>query len=263
MKRMKKKNKMAAFLAAVILMTMSVCQGAFAGETAGIDTARQVSLTIDLEAESKKATISIYKVGEWNGAEGAYALSQEFTGSGADVGDHTATGVLSAAQTLEQFIKNNQIGALSTQATASGKIQFTGLSSGLYLVCQFKASGDNVTVSPYLTTLPVLNEETNTWVYDVRSLPKYEADSTGGGGGGSSTTGRHAAQTNESVDVPDNDVPKAENPIVKAIEDVLVPLGILPKTGDNSTSIEIMSGITVMSAALLVLLIAKRRRKDA
>ena len=51
--------------------------------------------------------------------------------------------------------------------------------------------------------------------------------------------------------------------IVKAIEDVLVPLGILPKTGDNSTSIEIMSGITVMSAALLVLLIAKRRRKDA
>ena len=241
MKRMKKKNKMAAFLAAVILMTMSVCQGAFAGETAGIDTARPVSLTIDLEAESKKATISIYKVGEWNGAEGAYALSQEFTGSGADIGDHTAT----------------------------GKIQFTGLSSGLYLVCQFKASGDNVTVSPYLTTLPVLNEETNTWVYDVRSLPKYEADSTGGGGhsggggGGSSTTGRHAAQTNESVDVPDNDVPKAENPIVKAIEDVLVPLGILPKTGDNSTSIEIMSGITVMSAALLVLLIAKRRRKDA
>lgn len=271
MKRMKKKNKMAAFLAAVILMTMSVCQGAFAGETAGIDTARPVSLTIDLEAESKKATISIYKVGEWNGAEGAYALSQEFTGSGADIGDHTATGVLSAAQTLEQFIKNNQIGALSTQATASGKIQFTGLSSGLYLVCQFKASGDNVTVSPYLTTLPVLNKETNTWVYDVRSLPKYEADSTGGGGhsggggggGGSSTTGRHAAQTNESVDVPDNDVPKAENPIVKAIEDVLVPLGILPKTGDNSTSIEIMSGITVMSAALLVLLIAKRRRKDA
>ena len=51
----------------------------------------------------------------------------------------------------------------------------------MYLVCQFKASGDNVTVSPYLTTLPVLNEETNTWVYDVRSLPKYEADSTGGG----------------------------------------------------------------------------------
>ena len=105
MKRMKKKNKMAAFLAAVILMTMSVCQGAFAGETAGIDTARPVSLTIDLEAESKKATISIYKVGEWNGAEGAYALSQEFTGSGADIGDHTATGVLSAAQTLEQFMK--------------------------------------------------------------------------------------------------------------------------------------------------------------
>ena len=261
---------MAAFLAAVILMTMSVCQGAFAGETAGIDTARPVSLTIDLEAESKKATISIYKVGEWNGAEGAYALSQEFTGSGADIGDHTATGVLSAAQTLEQFIKIiRSERCLHRQLLPEDPVYRTFIR--LYLVCQFKASGDNVTVSPYLTTLPVLNEETNTWVYDVRSLPKYEADSTGGGGhsggggggGGSSTTGRHAAQTNESVDVPDNDVPKAENPIVKAIEDVLVPLGILPKTGDNSTSIEIMSGITVMSAALLVLLIAKRRRKDA
>ena len=148
-------------------------------------------------------------------------------------------------------------------------MQFSGLSTGLYLVCQSRTNTDNVTVSPYLTTLPVLNEETNTWIYDVKSLPKYEADPTGGGhsggggGGGSSTTGRHAAQTNKTVDVPDNDVPRAENPIVKAIEDVLVPLGIPPKTGDNSTSIEIMLGITVMSAALLVLLIAKRRRRDA
>ena len=100
---------MAAFLAAVILMTMSVCQGAFAGETAGIDTARPVSLTIDLEAESKKATISIYKVGEWNGAEGAYALSQEFTGSGADIGDHTATGVLSAAQIRSERCLHRQL----------------------------------------------------------------------------------------------------------------------------------------------------------
>ena len=52
MKRMKKKNKMAAFLAAVILMTMSVCQGAFAGETAGIDPVRLVTLTTELEADS-------------------------------------------------------------------------------------------------------------------------------------------------------------------------------------------------------------------
>ena len=119
----------------------------------------------------------------------------------------------------------------------------------------------------------VLNENVSasTLVYTFKmpaglvtvSVTFRSESSGGGGGGGSSTTGRHAAQTNESVDVPDNDVPKAENPIVKAIEDVLVPLGILPKTGDNSTSIEIMSGITVMSAALLVLLIAKRRRKDA
>mgnify|MGYP000519502216 CR=1 FL=1 len=156
------------------------------------------------------------------------------------------------------------IGALGTQTTETGKLQFSGLSTGLYLVCQSRTSADNVTVSPYLTTLPVLNEETNTWVYDVRSLPKYEADSAGGGGGGgSSTTGKHAARTDETVNVPDNDVPRAENPIVKAIEDVLVPLGLLPKTGDNSTSIEIMLGITVMSAALLVLLLIKRRRREA
>lgn len=271
MKRMKKMNKMAAFLAAVILMTISLCQAAFAGETAGIDTARPVSLTIDLEAQNKNATISIYKVGQWDGTAGAYALSQAFAGSGANIDDHTATGVLSAAQTLEQFIKDNQIGTLGTQTTETGKLQFSGLSTGLYLVCQSRTSADNVTVSPYLTTLPVLNEETNTWVYDVRSLPKYEADSAGGGGsssgggggGGSSTTGKHAARTDETVNVPDNDVPRAENPIVKAIEDVLVPLGLLPKTGDNSTSIEIMLGITVMSAALLVLLLIKRRRREA
>ncbi len=273
MKRMKKMNKMAAFLAAVIVMTMSLCQGAFAGESANIDTARPVSLTVDLEAENKNATISIYQVGQWDGAAGAYTLSQTFAGSGANVTDYTADGVLTASKTLVQFISDNQISALGTQSTQSGKLQFSGLSTGLYLVCQSRTSADNVTVSPYLTTLPVYNEETRGWEYDVRSLPKYEADRTnnnggggsGGGGGGSSSSGKIYTNGSTTVTVPDSDVPlaDAENPVIKAIEDVLVPLGLLPKTGDNSTSIQIMLGVTVMSAALLVLLVAKRRRREA
>lgn len=272
MKRMKKMNKMAAFLAAVIVMTMSLCQGAFAGESANIDTARPVSLTVDLEAENKNATISIYQVGQWDGAAGAYTLSQTFAGSGANVTDYTADGVLTASKTLVQFISDNQISALGTQSTQSGKLQFSGLSTGLYLVCQSRTSADNVTVSPYLTTLPVYNEETRGWEYDVRSLPKYEADRTnnngggsGGGGGGSSSSGKINTNGSTTVTVPDSNVPlaDAENPVIKAIEDVLVPLGLLPKTGDNSTSIQIMLGVTVMSAALLVLLVAKRRRRDA
>lgn len=274
MKRMKKRSKMAAFLAAVIVTTMSLCQGAFAGESANIDTNRPVSLTVDLEAENKNATISIYQVGQWDGAAGAYTLSQTFAGSGANVTDYTANGVLTASKTLVQFISDNQISALGTQSTQSGKLQFSGLSTGLYLVCQSRTSTDNVTVSPYLTTLPVYNEETHGWEYDVKSLPKYEADSTnnnggggsgGGGGGGSSSSGRINTNGSTTVTVPDSDVPlaDAENPVIKAIEDVLVPLGLLPKTGDNSTSIQIMLGVTVMSAALLVLLVAKRRRRDA
>lgn len=265
---------MAAFLAAVIVTTMSLCQGAFAGETAGIDPSRPVSLTIDLEAQNKNATISIYQVGQWNGAAGAYTLTQTYSGSGANVEDHTAAGVLSAAKTLEQYIKDNQIAALGTQSTESGKMSFSGLSTGLYLVCQSRTTTDNVTVSPYLTTLPVYNEETKGWVYDVRSLPKYEADSTNnngggghsGGGGGSSSSGRiNTNGSSTTVNVPDSDVPlaDADNPVFKAIEDVLVPLGLLPKTGDNSARIQVMLGVTVMSAALLVLLIAKRRRRDA
>ncbi len=272
MKRMKKRNKMAAFLAAVIVTTMSLCQGVFAGESANIDIARPVSLTVDLEAENKNATISIYQVGQWDGAAGAYTLSQTFAGSGANVTDYTANGVLTASKTLVQFISDNQISALGTQSTQSGKLQFSGLSTGLYLVCQSRTSTDNVTVSPYLTTLPVYNEETHGWEYDVRSLPKYEADTphnngggSGGGGGGSSSSGKINTNGSTTVTVPDSDVPlaDAENPVIKAIEDVLVPLGLLPKTGDNSTSIQIMLGVTVMSAALLVLLVAKRRRRDA
>lgn len=266
MKRTKTLNKMAAFLAAVILTAVYMCQAVFAFPGAGINPSQPASLTVNLEAQNRRATIAVYRVGEWDGAQGAYVLTSQFLASGADIKDTTATGILEAAEILGKYAQEQGIESLAVQSTADGILKFTGLSNGLYLVYQIRGSSDNVTMSPFLTTLPVWNEETGSWNYDVVSLPKYEADpsgggsSGGGGGGGGGATGRTSVTTTEEI--ADPDVPMTNHPIVDAIEDILVPLGILPKTGDNTVSIQIMLGVTVMSMALIVLLISKHSRKE-
>ena len=181
MNRKRRKSKMAAFLTA-LMMTVCFCQAVFAADTAGIDTARQGALAIDLKTveettTNKTATIAVYKAGEWDGSQGRYELTESFQGSGADIHHlSTAEDLLKASQLLDQYALDQKIEETAVQTTSNGEARFTGLSTGLYLVCQREGTSDNVTMSPFLTTLPVLDEETNTWNYEVNCYPKSQPD---------------------------------------------------------------------------------------
>lgn len=176
MKRKNKRIRMSAFLATMILMILSFCGLAFAGESTGIDLNQPITLTIDLEEQDRCAAISLYKVGEWDGRIGAYALTAEFSGSGAEIRDLTTSAMLHASKVLETYAKENGNQAFASQTTHNGIAQFSDLPNGLYLICQEKGTSDNVIIQPFLTTLPVMDEEKHVWNYDVKAYPKNEPD---------------------------------------------------------------------------------------
>ena len=109
MKRNRKMKKMAAFLTALLLTALCLCQAVFAADTAGIDPTRQASLQIDLKevgvtTTDKTATIAVYKAGEWDGTKGQYKLTAAFSGSGADITKlDTGAAVAAASKTLDEY----------------------------------------------------------------------------------------------------------------------------------------------------------------
>ncbi len=289
MKKNRKKRKMAAFLTALLLTALCLCQAVFAADTAGIDPTRQASLHIDLKevgvtSTDKTASIAIYKAGEWDGAKGQYTLTEPFAGSGADIASlETAEDVLTASRALDAYASEKNLPEAGKQTTSNGEATFTGLSTGLYLVCQRRGDSDNVTVSPFLTTLPVLDEETDTWNYTVNCYPKSQADTPdtpdnpgGGGGGGGSTGGGGSSggdggrsqtdltNSGTTTVIDEGAVPQGgldggagEDPIL--IEEEGVPLFALPKTGDDSATYGMLIGLMVLAAAGGVLMFWKRK----
>lgn len=292
MKRNRKMKKMAAFLTALLLTALCLCQAVFAADTAGIDPTRQASLQIDLKevgvtTTDKTATIAVYKAGEWDGTKGQYKLTSVFADSGADITKlDTGAAVAAASKTLDEYAVAQKLTEAGKQTTSNGEASFNGLSTGLYLVCQRRGNSDNVTVSPFLTTLPVLDEETDSWNYTVKCYPKSQADSTttpgddnqGGGGdsgsiGGGGSSGGSGGRTQTDLTGPgtttvigDDPAPQAgltgeDGEIPIQIEEEGVPLFALPKTGDDSATYGMLISVMVLAAAGGVLMFQKR--KDA
>lgn len=128
------------------------------------------------------------------------------------------------------------------------------------------------------------------WRYDVEASPKHGTPEDGGNHGGGSNggdggNGGGGRRENiidpegtptamidddgtplEGMDTPselieDEDVPLSNNPIREFIEDVLVPLGLLPKTGDDSISYAPLIALMAASGLLIFGLIWRRVRK--
>ena len=281
MKRNRKMKKMAAFLTALLLTALCLCQAVFAADTAGIDLTRQASLQIDLKevgvsTTDKTATIAVYKAGEWDGTKGQYKLTSLFAGSGADITKlDTGAAVAAASKTLDEYAVAQNLTEAGKQTTSNGEASFSGLSTGLYLVCQRKGESDNVTVSPFLTTLPVLDEETDSWNYTVKCYPKSQADTPSnpgddnqGGGGGGTTGGGGGGRTQRdpgtTTMIGDDPAPQAgltsgDGEIPIEIEEEGVPLFALPKTGDDSATYGMLISVMVLAAVGGVLMFRKRK----
>lgn len=88
-------------------------------------------------------------------------------------------------------------------------------------------------------------------VTEVKEDTNHGGGSGGGGGGGSRD------RTPNLVNIPDSEVPLSD---MTTIEDSPVPLGMIPRTGDETPLIPII--VTVLGSGMILLYLANRMRKE-
>lgn len=135
-----------------------------------IDTGRETSLTVQFTGDGKGisgASFRLYRVADVSDAV-TFSLSGDFAGAAVDLEKMESSGDWAdMALTLQGYAGANEITPLKTAATgADGKVTFSGLSVGLYLLV-----GDTMVVGDYayapaasLLMLPTLQDD-DSWDY--------------------------------------------------------------------------------------------------
>lgn len=163
----------------------------------GIDTEEKCSIKVTVEQQGyegsfKKTNIpvSIYRVAEVN-VSGKFKGIGNFDGMDFNrVGEASATGEATASEWLDLAGKAmERLG--DTEAAVDGNVvpgevaEFTGLSTGLYLIVPAESYNDDYSVkykfTPYLTALPsseyaLTGQGDDTWIYEAEVGLKMESE---------------------------------------------------------------------------------------
>lgn len=82
-------------------------------------------------------------------------------------------------KTAGEVNEGNKTSTVKTQTTDStGKVEFTNLDLGLYLVEETAAPNGIVAGAPFIVSLPMVNQKSDAWNYDVVAYPKNSETKT-------------------------------------------------------------------------------------
>lgn len=165
--------KIIIFLLCIVLST--ICFSATAFAQTSIDINKKTSLTIKYPCEG--ATVRLYYVAEVT-ANGEYVFAEVFKRYPIDL-KLNQNGWRDMASTLSGYVSRDQIKANQSGKTDSqGKIVFSKLPVGIYLVVSEKCISDNYcyVADPFLVALP--RDSFGNWIYDVSASPKYDKKTT-------------------------------------------------------------------------------------
>ena len=180
-KRTKRKNFMSSFLAILVMAVMltgSMAQEVLADDYVAGKTGN-INLTIQETGEDgtvkpiPNVKMTLYKVG-----------SVTFDGNVHFVADNalqfteidfenlkTADEWYKTAETLSAVVKRADFNGSEMQSDAEGKIVYSNVAEGVYLIVQSNPDDPDVSVSPMVLTVPFAEESTG-WTYDVQAYPK-------------------------------------------------------------------------------------------
>ena len=195
---MRTKKWIAELLAAVMCCTLiTVPVSAYER----VDTEQKASLSLQYRDTERDQAISglemrLYKVADMSDSV-RFTLTEDFADASVfrdesfDLEALNAEKWAALADTLTAYVAAQRAQDDSITPAASGttdeegKLTFTELDVGLYLLEGDKAVDGNYTYTPahYLMTLLMLNTETDAWEYDVLGGNKYTRRYDSGGGG--------------------------------------------------------------------------------
>ncbi len=144
-----------------------------------IDTTADASLTVTFRPDDVSASdveFRLYRLASTDEYTNL-TLTSKFSGLSADLSSPDASVWESTVTAAESYISDNSVKADYTASTdENGVVCFNELPLGLYLLrgeAFLSASHDIYTPQSYLIMLPDKSTDGN-WVYDVKSVPKYE-----------------------------------------------------------------------------------------
>ena len=174
--RAKKKNmrKIAIALALFVCLMGILPRGAMAAESPDPTKSCTLNLVCSYQLKLLEGmSLRIYRVANGT-ADTGFSLSGSFASLPVSLVGLSGSGWSTAAATIEAYIQPNGIAATASgRADATGKVSFTGLTQGLYLVVgdTLKIGRYSNFVEPFLIALPGITQS-GAWQYDVTAYPK-------------------------------------------------------------------------------------------
>ena len=144
-----------------------------------LDLSRTGSIALELTGENGQVvsggSFRLYRVGAPAIRENnlVFDRTADFAESGVSLEDLSKSAL---AEQLAAYVETARPAPLATaSADAKGKVQFSGLECGLYLVMQQPQKGDTYEpMTAFLASIPMTDPEGTRWLYDVSAKPKVE-----------------------------------------------------------------------------------------
>ena len=116
-------------------------------------------------------TLTAYRVGQIRESDGNYSFvktddMKAFSGNYNNISDPKL------AENIAAFVQANNLSACAVAENKDGKVVFTDLELGLYLIVQTKASDGYKPIKPFLVSIP-MNEDGH-YIYEVNVEGKFE-----------------------------------------------------------------------------------------
>lgn len=162
----------------ILMLCVMLCVSAFAQDTIEMDAMGSISLTLSIgDQPVPGGEVTLYHVGEVYLSDEAYGFRYfgEFVGC-----RYPLTGDLLSEQlayNIWDYALENDIEGINGTVDDQGKVTFTNLPVGLYLMCQKESLTENgyLPMNPFLISVPSNDPEAGL-VYDVVADPKCTID---------------------------------------------------------------------------------------
>lgn len=146
------------------------------------------SITINLDdikldgklTDKTGVSVNVYQIASLSNdtVNVSFDIAETLKSTGVDVNDITTSDKnLNAAKKLSAVIEKSGITATTKKTDSNGKVSFTNLAQGMYLVEEADGASYG-TFSPFLVAVPYMEDGTN-WIYDVVTYTKGVSNGQG------------------------------------------------------------------------------------
>lgn len=182
-------------------------------------------------------SMTLYHAGAIAEDDGNYSFlfTDSFSGCKESLTDVSSA---SLAEALAKYVKDHNISGTAKDIGKDGKISFSGLEPGLYLLIQHQAADGYNEAAPFLVSVPLY--ENGIYIYDVDASPKVDLIRK--------PDGNDDPDDNDDSDDNDQDASGSDEP-VSAASSPKTDGGILPQTGQLNWPIPVLalSGLCLFS----------------